>query len=534
MGSSMKQGIVIFIPSAPPNPFTLLQHQADVNAVSGEGTPLIRAAFYGSESIVDLLLKRQDIVLEFQNRQGRCALWYAALRGHTTIVKQLLEHDRIKVDCPDVEHGLTPLAAAVAMGHLDIKTTELLLADEHIDLACEDNHGRTPLIYAASKNLVSLVRILLAQPGVHVNTLEDDDRTVLWHAASHGNEEMVELLLQNGGDITAADIFGKTPLHQAIEKGHASIVKMLLSRYVCQPLLCIAARTGNAEIAKSLLDHGLDVNITDAEGRTPLHLAAAKGHDRVVQLLLNQESINVQARDRYRSTALHEAAMGGHLPVLELLLVEPNVEINATDKDHSTSLHHCVKNGDRSLVRLLLLVKWLDPNISDSLTWTPLCCAAEMGDLAMVRLLLATHDVQVNAMDPNQQPPLWLAVRGGHHRVVQQLLQHRTIDVNQGWGPHPSPLLLSNQNGHEKITMLLLAQGERLDVNVRTYVGNTALSIAAHRGSFRVVDRILPDSRADWAASKGHLFVVERLLADPRILVEIEVYENQGPDKSET
>ncbi|KAB8072114.1 hypothetical protein BDV29DRAFT_178081 [Aspergillus leporis] len=27
----------------------------------------------------------------YQNRQGRCALWYAALRGHTTIVEQLVE-----------------------------------------------------------------------------------------------------------------------------------------------------------------------------------------------------------------------------------------------------------------------------------------------------------------------------------------------------------------------------------------------------------------------------------------------------------
>jgi ankyrin repeat protein len=63
--------------------------------------------------------------------------------------------------------------------------------------------------------------------------------------------------------------------------------------------------TGKAEIAKLLLDHGLDVNVTDGEGRTPLHLAAAKGHDRVVRLLLNQESINVQARDRYRCPIHH-------------------------------------------------------------------------------------------------------------------------------------------------------------------------------------------------------------------------------------
>jgi hypothetical protein len=58
--------------------------------------------------------------VNFQTRQGRCALWCAALHGFTGIVEDLLQRPDVQVDASETGDGLTPLAASVAMGRATI------------------------------------------------------------------------------------------------------------------------------------------------------------------------------------------------------------------------------------------------------------------------------------------------------------------------------------------------------------------------------------------------------------------------------
>ncbi|KAE8381365.1 ankyrin repeat-containing domain protein [Aspergillus bertholletiae] len=388
------------------------------------------------------------------------------------------------------------------------------------DLRSED------LVEAVTARHVSIVKSLLETRRVDVNAMDGHDRSPLWHAVSSKKKEMVQLLLDNGGDITAADLDSMTPLHQAIEKGYTPVAKILLScsntesvKLVLkggdgdgdteyEPPLCLTARTGNVAIVRLLLGHGSDVNIPDYQRRTPLHLAAAKGV---------------------------QATWFGQRQVAKCLLAEGQVDMNAVGSDRSTSLHHAVEHGDKLVFRLLLRVEGLDPNVSNSIGQTPLSRAVESSNLDMVHLLLTRCDIRVNAMNPNQPSPLWLAVKAGHLSMVATLLHHPTIDPNKAWGIHLPPLLLSIVDGQEDIAMLLLGLGERLDVNARTLNGETALSLAAQRGSCQVVDRILQDRRTDvncenkdgqtalwWAEQNGHTAVVERLRADPRVRFNIE------------
>ncbi|MGL9779895.1 MAG: ankyrin repeat domain-containing protein, partial [Wolbachia sp.] len=66
-----------------------------------------------------------------------------------------------------------------------------------------------------------------------------------------------------------------------------------------------AVKNGEIDKVKSLISDGADVNATDQDGWTPLHLAAENGHKEVVEALLKVEGINVNATDQDGWTPLH-------------------------------------------------------------------------------------------------------------------------------------------------------------------------------------------------------------------------------------
>jgi len=111
-------------------------------------------------------------------------------------------------------------------------------------------------------------------------------------------------------------------------------------RHTAPDIFTACARGSLAEVRSTIRDltHsaavGLNVNVFDTDGNTPLMLAAANGHARVCKLLL-EEGAQVQVKKfgdsrlcmhffslsiRRRWTALHMAAFRGHVDVVEVLL----------------------------------------------------------------------------------------------------------------------------------------------------------------------------------------------------------------------
>jgi ankyrin repeat protein len=129
-----------------------------------------------------------------------------------------------------------------------------------------------------------------------------------------------------------------------------------------QPPLCLATKQKSEDIVRLLLDHDWNVNEVDAEGRTPLHLAAENGDRSIVQVLLNHINVDLHAWDQWRSTALHAAAMRGHLSVVKLLLAEPSIDVNAKDENGATPLWWATRRNHKPVAARLLAELDVDVN----------------------------------------------------------------------------------------------------------------------------------------------------------------------------
>jgi ankyrin repeat protein len=134
----------------------------------------------------------------------------------------------------------------------------------------------------------------------HPNLLENKNKlgyTPLYEAVGHNQLEIAELLLANGADVNARDMYLHSPLIQALwVYNHDKMVRLLLAKGADVNLadkwsmtaLCYAAKQGQIEDAKILLANDANVNFSQSilPGGTPLYFAVIGTHTEMVELLL--------------------------------------------------------------------------------------------------------------------------------------------------------------------------------------------------------------------------------------------------------
>ena len=90
-----------------------------------------------------------------------------------------------------------------------------------------------------------------------------------------GNEKVVELLINGGADVNAQNNYGWTPLHLAVS-GTPKIDEMFIGKQNSTPLYdapLIGDPDKQYAIIELLLNNGADVNLKNADDKTPLDLA---------------------------------------------------------------------------------------------------------------------------------------------------------------------------------------------------------------------------------------------------------------------
>lgn len=157
----------------------------------------------------------------------------------------------------------------------------------------------------------------------------------------------------------------------AVNYLHVSTVGLVLwvSAALAGPLHD-AAKDGDVERTKQLLDQGAAVAESDPAGEPALLVAALAGHTDVVALLLERGS-DIQIRNKGGLTALHAAAYGGNLDVVELLIAKGAAVNDAENFYKMSPLHAAAEEGHSEVVAFLLANK-ADIEAAERNGYTPL------------------------------------------------------------------------------------------------------------------------------------------------------------------
>jgi ankyrin repeat protein len=262
------------------------------------------------------------------------------------------------------------------------------------------------------------------------------------------------------------------------------------------PDLVLAARFGQRDTVRLLLDQGVTPDSRDGLGRTAL-IAAAGEKDHAITALLIDRGADVAATDSEGATALMHAASNGQLDNLRLLLAA-GADVNALDRGGETALSAAVRFGRVSIVEYLL-AGGADPNHYDPgaghAGYSPLMRAvardlSAADSLAMVQLLLARGAVP-DTVRAKGETAYTLARRSGKTGVAEILLEAGARDETPyaDLGAEQALLKAVRRGDADKVGRLLALE---VDPNYRDPVtGVTPLASAAYRGENSLMDLLI-------------------------------------------
>jgi ankyrin repeat protein len=189
----------------------------------------------------------------------------------------------------------TGLLAAAQRG--DLALLDRLIA-QGAALEPRDSHGRTPLHVATFARQHEVIR-RLARAGAPLGTLEHDRYDAVTIAAVAGDEATLGLLLGLGASARlVTSRYDGTALIAAAHLGHGGVVRQLIAAgapldhvnnlhwtAVIESIVLGDGGPRHQAVLAALLQAGARTDLADAQGRTPLELARARGYGEMVRLI---------------------------------------------------------------------------------------------------------------------------------------------------------------------------------------------------------------------------------------------------------
>ena len=288
-----------------------------------------------------------------------------------------------------------------------------------VDAAPQPTDPKTAaLVDAVRTQPAGVVAKLIVSSGDAVKMRDAAGSTLLHHSAGFGTVETMTLLIDAGADVNAANRRRSMPLHWALHD--EAKVRLLLSRGAAvnakqaegRTPLYIAASMGHAgSLVRVLLDGGADPSLATANGMTPLMAASARGDVEVMKRLLDKGA-DVNTKNGAGETALMFAAANGS-PAAVGFLIDRGADVTARSKRGESALGNAGTAGVEETVRVLL-AHGAEVNSRNIRGYSPLMLAASSDAIpaGAVKLLLAAGAERSYVGDYDEKAIDFAAKRG--------------------------------------------------------------------------------------------------------------------------
>ncbi|XP_067665613.1 serine/threonine-protein phosphatase 6 regulatory ankyrin repeat subunit B-like [Haliotis asinina] len=326
---------------------------------------------------------------------------------------------------------------------------------------------------------------------------------LLLQAAENGSSDILVYLLQEGADVDTRDKDLQNIFHLVCKTGMEKSLKILLRRKPGDSVInsvdangrtpVMVAAQAASEGCFELLRKISNLNMTDRYCNGIIHLACQGGNTVIVQHLLSPSNINSRGENGW--TAVMKAAVHGHLSVFDLL-VSKKADLTLVSTSGNSLLHLACQGGNTAVVQQLLSPSNI--NSRGRHGWTPLMTAVVSGHQSVFDFLMS-NQADLTLVSTSGNSLLHLACCGGNTAIVQQLLSPSNINNRgrHGW----TPAMVAAVNGHQSVFDLLVSK--EADLTLVSTSGNSLLHLACQGGNTAIVQQLLSPSNINSRGRHG-------------------------------
>ena len=290
-------------------------------------TPLHCACHRGDLDTVKMLILEYKADLYAKDENENTPTMAAALEGETEIVKSLI--DEFGYD-PNIKgyDGRTLLHQACISRSADL--VEALITGYNLDLGAIDGSGNTLLHAAAMGTGSRVINLLITKYNFLVDCRNNRGQTPLHIACCNNIWGTKRLVSEHKADLNARDKQNNTPLHLAAMSGFTNIIKFLIKKCECNAqikgfegrtiLHMVCSEVEYAPLVERLItNYDLDPMAVDDNGNTPLHLAALKDNEEMVNILITKYKCPIDCKNKNNESPLDLALANGHQNIISLM-----------------------------------------------------------------------------------------------------------------------------------------------------------------------------------------------------------------------
>jgi ankyrin repeat protein len=465
--------------------------------------------------------------------RGSKALAIAAKEGNLELVSFLLEMGA-NPNPPDTSKCYPALFEATSRDDKEMVRV-LLKFGADINASSSRKSYVSPLVSAAENGDLQLIQLLLHH-GVHTEDRFLRQQTALGIASDRAYSELARKLLDAGAAVHPPAFIDIQPsytdssaLYKAVERGHQSVVELLLTHkadpntrtyHANDPdatgmtVLYIAVTLKNVQIVQLLLEAGARVNEMNHQfdrlflgskhrKETALHRAVRTSNTGLVQILLNAGAIAITpfsevellSGSQYQDSFLYNTA--------SLLVQYPNSEIagllcaadpSAIFKYGTYFFQSAIQSNDIDLAQVFI-------NAGVDVNGVPIGYSREIalhyavrtGNFELAKVLLdCGTNVNSTSGDGYRSTALKSAIHRGSIELVQMLLSYGA-NVNPPLGDEYSRTALQHAvlANNLELAQILLDYGADVNAPPVGSYGSTALQSAAEQGNKELVQMLL-------------------------------------------